>query len=541
MAHSLRPEHEEDRLRVLSSLGLLDTPKEERYDRITRKLAEVLQVPIAYLALIDANRQWLKSAVGELQCELDRDASFCAHTIYAGQPLIIPDTRADPRFADHPLVVGDPFIRFYAGYPLQAGGAVGVGTLCVADREPRQPSPMDLQLVEAYARLVEQILNKAPNVFISYSHLDEDWKDRVVRHLSVLGGQQLIDVWDDRKIRAGECWRGEIEEAVEAANVAILLISAHFLTSDFIMNVEVPRLLDRRDQEGLLVVPLIIKPCSWNQVQWLERMNMYPKDAQPLSGKEEYQTDQLLADLAGIVLERSRAALKATAPAVQPGQILGLAPVPAAAAEQTVSSPAAPAKAPTAPAGPEPEGTAVKLTVTPGEPEAAPESYLFRQTAITIGRHPGCDLPLPDPKRIVSSRHAAIARREGGFLVTDLGSKNFTLLGGERLEPDEPRELHPGDELQIGEFTLQFELLDEGAEPEEELTENSTLFGPDFVNPFAEDAQALAGILRRIRASYDAEARGRRDDALREALEVALGEDRRHPAHAELGRLLESE
>jgi hypothetical protein len=139
-----------------------------------------------------------------------------------------------------------------------------------------------------------------PTVFISYSHKDEDWKDRLVTHLGVLHHQGLLDLWDDRRIGAGEDWKREIQEAMAAASVAVLLVSANFLTSQFILGEEVPRLLERRDKEGLRIFPVIVKPCVWQAVGWLSRVQARPKDGRPLSAGDENQID---ADLAAIATE----------------------------------------------------------------------------------------------------------------------------------------------------------------------------------------------------------------------------------------------
>jgi exonuclease VII small subunit len=139
-----------------------------------------------------------------------------------------------------------------------------------------------------------------PTVFISYSHKDEKWKDRLVTHLGVLHNQGLLDLWDDRRIGTGEDWYQEIQEAMAAASVAVLLVSANFLTSQFILGEEVPRLLERRDKEGLRTFPVIVKPCAWTQVRWLARMQVRPKDGRPLSAGDEHQID---ADLTAIAEE----------------------------------------------------------------------------------------------------------------------------------------------------------------------------------------------------------------------------------------------
>ena len=138
----------------------------------------------------------------------------------------------------------------------------------------------------------------APTVFISYSHKDEEWKDRLVTHLGVLQQEGLLGVWDDRRIEVGADWYPEIERAMQAASVAVLLVSANFLTSQFIIGEEVPRLLQRRAQQGVRIFPVIVKPCAWKQVSWLSRLQVRPRDGRPLSGGTEYQIDVDLAAIA---------------------------------------------------------------------------------------------------------------------------------------------------------------------------------------------------------------------------------------------------
>lgn len=136
-----------------------------------------------------------------------------------------------------------------------------------------------------------------PKVFISYSHKDEAWKERLQKHLAVLERQELLSVWDDRQIAGGDDWYPEIERAIEAAHVAILLISADFLGSKFILGEEVPRLLERRKKEGLRVIPLILRPCPWKTVEWLSKIQGRPKDNQPLSGFNDHNQEHHLCEL----------------------------------------------------------------------------------------------------------------------------------------------------------------------------------------------------------------------------------------------------
>lgn len=147
-----------------------------------------------------------------------------------------------------------------------------------------------------------------PIVLISYSHKDEAWKNRLVSHLGVLQSEGHLDIWDDTRIEAGTDWYPDIQKAIDASNVAILLISADFLTSKFILGEEVPRLLERREKEGLRIFPVIVKPCAWQHVQWLARMQVRPKDGRPISGGNEFQIDTDMAAIANEIISIIRCA-----------------------------------------------------------------------------------------------------------------------------------------------------------------------------------------------------------------------------------------
>jgi CheY-like chemotaxis protein len=152
------PPDEPRRLAALRRLNLLDTPAEERFDRLTRLAAAAFGVPTAFVTLVDEDRQWLKSCVGSAIRETGRDVSFCAHAILGPDVLVVPDALLDPRFADNPLVTGGPRIRFYAGYPLVLPGGSCVGTLCVVDTRPREFSDADVALFRDLGNLVRQEL-----------------------------------------------------------------------------------------------------------------------------------------------------------------------------------------------------------------------------------------------------------------------------------------------------------------------------------------------------------------------------------------------
>ncbi|CAO3401925.1 sensor domain-containing phosphodiesterase [Azospirillum sp. 11R-A] len=131
------PAREEDRLATLQRYELLDTPAEAAFDQITRLAAKLLKVPVALISLVDRDRQWFKSRVGLPVQETPREHAFCAHALDSDALLVVGDARQDDRFADNPLVTGDPNIRFYAGAPLRTADGLALGTICVIDDQPR--------------------------------------------------------------------------------------------------------------------------------------------------------------------------------------------------------------------------------------------------------------------------------------------------------------------------------------------------------------------------------------------------------------------
>ena len=152
------PQHEATRLNALRSLNILDTPAEERFDRLTRLVKRMFDVPIALISLVDENRQWFKSSVGLNINETSREISFCGHTILGNEVLIIEDTTQDVRFADNPLVLREPCIRFYAGCPLRFTDGSRLGTLCIIDTSPRTLDEGEIKALMDLAGLAEHEL-----------------------------------------------------------------------------------------------------------------------------------------------------------------------------------------------------------------------------------------------------------------------------------------------------------------------------------------------------------------------------------------------
>jgi len=146
-------------------------------------------------------------------------------------------------------------------------------------------------------------MNK-PKIFISYSHEDEDWMNDVKRHLSVANNEKQLDIWHDRYIDIGDYWFEEIKKAIKKANVAIFLVSSHFLTSEFIKRKEIPEFLNLQKSKGLIIIPFLISDCDWKGVDWLEKINIYPKDGNALESFQESDQNSLLAKLPHIIREK---------------------------------------------------------------------------------------------------------------------------------------------------------------------------------------------------------------------------------------------
>ncbi|HEY0553913.1 MAG TPA: tetratricopeptide repeat protein [Thermoanaerobaculia bacterium] len=140
----------------------------------------------------------------------------------------------------------------------------------------------------------------APSVFISYSHRDEVWKDRLLTHLRISEKEGLLELWDDRRISAGTEWRPEIEKAIDAADIGILLISADFLVSEFIRGQEIPRMLERRSKNGMRLFPVMVRSCDWQIVPWLAPIQIRPTGARPLA---DFRGDRRDSEMAAIARE----------------------------------------------------------------------------------------------------------------------------------------------------------------------------------------------------------------------------------------------
>ena len=150
----LHPE-ETRRLTALHALNILDSEREERFDRLTRLAQRVFKTQAAQVNLLDRDRVWFKSSLGMDGGEAERSTSFCGHTILEPGTTVVGDATSDERFADNPYVNGDPNIRFYAGHPITAPGGEPIGTFCVFDDTPRDTAEFDEETLRELAAMAE--------------------------------------------------------------------------------------------------------------------------------------------------------------------------------------------------------------------------------------------------------------------------------------------------------------------------------------------------------------------------------------------------
>lgn len=148
------PRNEADRLEALRSYGPIGPVPDPDFDDLALLAAEICDTPIALVTLVDEDHQWLKGRAGTNLTQTSREVSFCGHAILGTDLFVVPDTAEDERFADNPLVIGDPQIRSYTGAPLLTQDGFALGTVCVIDREPRLLTPPQAEALKALGRRI---------------------------------------------------------------------------------------------------------------------------------------------------------------------------------------------------------------------------------------------------------------------------------------------------------------------------------------------------------------------------------------------------
>ncbi|WP_417519491.1 EAL domain-containing protein [Minwuia sp.] len=165
---------EEDRLSALHALNLLDTPTDPDMDHLVSNLMDILKFPVGFVSLVDRDRQWFKSIHGMNLTEMPRQIAICDHTILDDVPLVIEDLTLDARFSQNPVVTAEPHLRAYAGTPIRTSGGHRIGTVCVADTQPRRITETDTSVLTRFASIIERLI-----LSIEASQMAESHQDRI--------------------------------------------------------------------------------------------------------------------------------------------------------------------------------------------------------------------------------------------------------------------------------------------------------------------------------------------------------------------------
>lgn len=156
-----KPNNEKERLEAVHRLNILDTKPEERFDVLTKEVIKKLNTPISTITILDENREWFKSCQGIDNKENSREISFCSHAMLSSVLFIVEDTLKDPRFADNPMVINPPYIRFYAGIRLlDHKTGLPIGVFCIKDTKPRKLSLKEINILLDIGSRAETELNK---------------------------------------------------------------------------------------------------------------------------------------------------------------------------------------------------------------------------------------------------------------------------------------------------------------------------------------------------------------------------------------------
>jgi PAS domain S-box-containing protein len=202
---------ERKRLAALHSYGVLDTPPEPEFDRITQLLAHLCETPIALISLVDRDRQWFKSVHGIAWKQTDRAISLCSHAIEQQVLCVIEDTLADGRCRDNPLVCGDPYLRFYAGMPLVTPDGHAVGTVAVLDRVPRRLSSVQLEALQTLAlQVMAQMESRRQQALLTQALAEREHSDAALRESEErfrnVSRATVDAVWDWNLGEDTMCW-----------------------------------------------------------------------------------------------------------------------------------------------------------------------------------------------------------------------------------------------------------------------------------------------------------------------------------------------
>ena len=250
------PCDEAQRLADLISYGVLDTPTDPRFDRLTALARQQFQVPIALVSLVDADRQWFKSHDGLDATETPRDIAFCAHAILGREPFVVRDAREHPLFQDTALVTGAPFIRFYAGIPLISKAGHALGAFCIIDRTPRDLTEADLAALRMLGEVAADMLElhrseRSMAASVAHQHAANQAKATFLQSMShefrtplnaIIGFSQILRMPTGRDLTESQ---REYVDNIETAGRTLLDLTKGMLT--------MAQIDDDRIRRGMLV------------------------------------------------------------------------------------------------------------------------------------------------------------------------------------------------------------------------------------------------------------------------------------------------
>ena len=204
------PEYESKRLECLHSYQILDSLKNESFDRFTDLATQLFETPIALISMIDADRQWIKSAIGIEESEYPRKIAFCSYTICNPDIMVVEDTFLDERFTDNPFVTNSPAVRAYAGAPLISPEGYAIGTIGVVDLEPRRFEEKSLSVLKEYAAAVMDLIASHRNAIQAKAS-----QQYLVDAVNALTDGFVIYDADDKLVLCNEAYREIYQESAD--------------------------------------------------------------------------------------------------------------------------------------------------------------------------------------------------------------------------------------------------------------------------------------------------------------------------------------
>ncbi len=260
--------NESERLSALHALHILDTEPDPAFDQITELASELCDCPIALVSLVDEKRQWFKSRHGLQACETERDLSFCAHAILQNDIFEVPNALEDDRFADHPAVIGDPYVRFYAGAPLIGAQGHAFGTLCIVDTKPRQLTKRQRSVLQKLADQVNALLAARADRFqaIAQEHTLALLLDAMPNAVVACNAEGKLTQFNE----LAQAWHGADVKAISADKWPEYFDLYHAEEDRHLMAYEVPLL---RTWQGHVVENVEIKICAKHQAPRLVNCN----------------------------------------------------------------------------------------------------------------------------------------------------------------------------------------------------------------------------------------------------------------------------